>query len=101
MAPPTGRMTPSDAVAIAAGRNAGKAFARRILSTARTQPGVPKPQPWRPSRVQRRRNAQATATKLPHIPAHGHAADAADPPTHSRSDPNPAASLTPAHGPLG
>ena len=99
MAPPTGRMTPSDAVAIIASRNAGKAFARRILSTACTQPGVPKPQPWRPSRVQRRRNAQATATKLPHIPAYGHAADAADPPTHSRSDPNPAASLTPARDP--
>ena len=101
MAPPTGRTTPSDAIAIAAGRNAGKTFARRILSTARTQPGVPKPQSWRPSRVQRRRSAQATATKLLHIPAHGHAAEAADPLTHSRSDPNPAASLTPAHDPGG
>ena len=101
MAPLTGRTTPSDAVAIAAGRNAGKTFARRILSTARTQPRDPKPQPWRPSWVQRRRSAQATATKLPHIPAHGHAADAADPPTHSRSDPNPAASLTPAREPRG
>ena len=32
MAPPTGRTMPSDAIGIAAGRNAGKAFARRIPS---------------------------------------------------------------------
>ena len=92
---------PSDAVAITASRNAGKAFARRILSIARTQPGVPKPQPWRPSRVQRCRSAQATATKLPHFPARGHAAEATDPPMHSRSDPNLAASLMLARGPHG
>ena len=43
-------------------------------------------------------HSHQTAT---HPRARGHATEATDPPTHSHSDPNPAASLTPARGPRG
>ncbi|XP_039785747.1 uncharacterized protein LOC120652096 [Panicum virgatum] len=76
MTPPTGKTTLSDAVAIAASKNTGKTFARRIPSTTCTQPWNPEPQPWRPSRAQRRCSATSSrgqlpnaATNQPHLPA--------------------------------
>ena len=101
MTPSTRKATPTGAVAIAVHRRWQGFHLEKSINCTHSARHSGELQPWRPSRVQRRRSSQATATKLPHIPAHGHAAEAADPPMHSHSDPNPAASLTPARDPRG
>jgi hypothetical protein len=121
MTPPIGRTTPSDAVTITTSKNTGKAFARRIPSlAARTQPRIPHPQPWKPSRVQRRHRASYSRGQLLHAGTkqlHLHAAKAARPPSllsptiapssletgrrraRSRSRPAPRTASPPACGP--
>jgi hypothetical protein len=83
MTPPTRRTTPLDGIATS--KNAGKAFAQRIPSLAtRTQPGIPDPQPWKPSRVQRHRRALSSCGQLLHVVSkqpHLNTAKAADPPS--------------------